>query len=296
MKPILRDTTDPTTYRQARALFERSQTGPSRAASVRLFFDIVGLFQSEVGPSWSSHGRLETDYFHHIHLAVAGSAEVIHNGKPLVLEAGWAYFLPGNTPVARYCREFYSMLFVKCRCEWIPGVDLLIDWTDRKPTRLGRWSPEDWMVPEQRSEALRSNVLVKWQGLLTLWFADAFPDLDYILQRQVSGHSRFAPVLERIERDLGADLRVEDLAKIHRTGLHAFSMAFERALGVNPKTYLNRRLNQEAIRWVINSDLPMKEIAATLRFSDECYFSRFFSKMNGLSPTHYRQSVVGKPP
>jgi YesN/AraC family two-component response regulator len=39
------------------------------------------------------------------------------------------------------------------------------------------------------------------------------------------------------------------------------------------------------------SDKKMKEIAETLRFNDEFYFSRFFKKMNGLSPSAYRVEV-----
>lgn len=293
MKSPPRDTTDPNTYRQVRAFFDRSQDSLApRATLLRLFFDIVGFFQSEVGPSWSSGGRQETDYFHHIHLAIAGSAEVIHNGTPLVLEPGWAYFLPGNTPVARHCAKYYSLFFLKCRCEWLPGVDLLIDWPDRRPARLGRWDPHDWKPPAAPSESLSANVLLKWQGLLTSWFADAYPNLDEILQKHLSGHSRFAVVLDCIEQQLGADLRVEDLAKAHGTSLHAFSMAFMRGLGISPKAFLNRRLNQEAIRLVLNPDIPIKEVAARLRFSDEFYFSRFFSKMNGRSPTQYRQTSI----
>ena len=77
---------------------------------------------------------------------------------------------------------------------------------------------------------------------------------------------------------------------VHERVIHAlFSTAFSRSTGISPKDYLTRRLNQEALRWVINSDLKMKEIADKLRFSDEYYFSRFFKKLNGCSPVAYRR-------
>ena len=68
----------------------------------------------------------------------------------------------------------------------------------------------------------------------------------------------------------------------------AFAAAFSRSTGASPNEYLQRRLNQEAVRWVMNSELKMKEIAEKLRFNDEYYFSRFFQKQNGSPPLRYR--------
>jgi AraC-like DNA-binding protein len=47
-------------------------------------------------------------------------------------------------------------------------------------------------------------------------------------------------------------------------------------------------LNQEALQLVISTDLKLKEIVERLRFTDEFYFSRFFQKLNGVSPSRYR--------
>jgi YesN/AraC family two-component response regulator len=66
-------------------------------------------------------------------------------------------------------------------------------------------------------------------------------------------------------------------------------MAFKRSIGLSPKDYLMRRLNQEALQHVINTNLHMKEIAEKLRFTDEYYFSRFFQKLNGTPPSRYRK-------
>src|SRR5438876_12094092 len=72
--------------------------------------------------------------------------------------------------------------------------------------------------------------------------------------------------------------------------LHAFSMAFARNTGMSPKAYLKRRLNQEAIQLLLNSDLKIKDVASQLRFFDEFHFSRFFRHANGLAPVQYRRA------
>ncbi|MCX6972432.1 MAG: helix-turn-helix domain-containing protein [Verrucomicrobia bacterium] len=67
-------------------------------------------------------------------------------------------------------------------------------------------------------------------------------------------------------------------------------MSFARDTGFSPKSYLNRRLNQEACHYMSGTDLPIKEVARKFRFADEYYFSRFFYKMNGMRPGKYRQT------
>jgi AraC-like DNA-binding protein len=70
-------------------------------------------------------------------------------------------------------------------------------------------------------------------------------------------------------------------------------MAFSRSMGMSPKAWLSRRLNQEAIKLLIQSDEPIKEVAFRLKFVDEYHFSRFFKRLNGMAPTAYRQRFFG---
>jgi AraC-like DNA-binding protein len=70
-------------------------------------------------------------------------------------------------------------------------------------------------------------------------------------------------------------------------------MAFARNTGMSPKAYVKRRLNQEALQLLLNSDLKIKDVASQLRFSDEFHFSRFFRIANGLAPLEYRRAFYG---
>ena len=117
-----------------------------------------------------------------------------------------------------------------------------------------------------------------------------------MISLHLASHSRFSQVFQFIEDHFGADLRLADLAGVHGTSPGAFAAAFTRGTGVSPKEYLTRRLNQEAIRWVMGSDLRIKEIAEKLRFSDEFYFSRFFQKQNGSPPLRYRSQFQSSQP
>jgi transcriptional regulator GlxA family with amidase domain len=61
---------------------------------------------------------------------------------------------------------------------------------------------------------------------------------------------------------------------------------------MSPKAYLKRRLNQEAMQLLVNSDLKIKEVARQMRFSDEFHFRRFFRAANGLAPLQYRRAFA----
>jgi len=102
--------------------------------------------------------------------------------------------------------------------------------------------------------------------------------------------ARYARVLEFSESRLDANLRVTDLAAAHDTSLQTFSTAFSRDLRLSPKEYSNRRLNQKACELIINTEKTVIEVARNLSFEEARYFCRFFSKMNGVPPSKYRQT------
>lgn len=172
-------------------------------------------------------------------------------------------------------------------------MDPLLDWPERQPIRLGRWEEADFRKLWKKDHNPDTQSLFLLQAQIYTWLAESLPSLEQIIFQHRKTHGRFEPVFDLIESRLGADLRVEDLAAAMRLPVHAFSMAFSRSVGFSPKSHLSRRLNQEGIRLLIQSDAPVKEVAARLKFADEFYFSRFFKKLNGVPPAAYRQKFFG---
>ncbi len=237
---------------------------------------------------------LKHDYLHHIDISLSGRRQVLLEKTVYQLEPGHVWYLPANTPVARRCGETCQVLYFKFVCDCMPGVDTLNDWPQREPRLIGRIDPDEWrrkwLGPEQ-AIGLADRIFLRSQ--LLLWLTQGIPELDDIIARHIATHAKFGQVFEFIENRLGADLRLSDLAKAYGRGTTVFAESFSRNIGMTPKEFLTRRLNQEALQWVINSDLNMKQIAEKLRFSDEFYFSRFFQRLNGCPPSHYRKNFHG---
>ena len=286
---LLVDTTREETNVLARPVFDDEKTVRRLELLGQFRVQLVGLYVApHIGPAWDSDGKSECDYLHHIEMVISGRRQVVYKEEVFDLLPGNVYFLPGNTPVERRWIEPCKVVFARARCECLPGIDPLLDWPHRAPTLVGPFKEEtwrDWLNSETTTSFSR---LLEIRGLIELWMGRVFPDLEAIIEKHLLAHAQFAGVLELVESNLGADLRIEALAKTHGVSRGAFTAAFIRSMGMSPKEHLKRRINQTAIELLINSDMRIKEIAEKLRFSDEFYFSRFFGKINGVSPAKYR--------
>lgn len=288
------DTTDPRAHAGMRTLVSTTSASRETALAEKFRIHLLGMYSADIGIEWSSNGKQQGDYLHHIDITLSGRRRVICGGRVHDLEPGQIWFLPGNTPVERRCGEPCGVLFFKFCCECLPGVDPLLDWPGREPRLAARCDLAEWRKWMTKEHPIGVADLLLLRARLLAWLVTAVPELDDVVTRHLASHSQFADVFDLIERGLGADLRLGVLAEHYGTTIEAFSMAFSRSTGMSPKEYLTRRLNQEALQLVINTDLKLKQVAERLRFTDEFYFSRFFKRLNGCSPKAYRQRLRSK--
>lgn len=71
----------------------------------------------------------------------------------------------------------------------------------------------------------------------------------------------------------------------------AFSKKLKSQFGKTPGKLIQERVILEAKKLLHLTRKSIKEIAAELHFDDEYYFSRYFKKELGMSPSHYREQV-----
>lgn len=71
----------------------------------------------------------------------------------------------------------------------------------------------------------------------------------------------------------------------------AFSRKIKRQLGKLPSVFIQERVILEAKKLLHLTYLSVKEIALRLHFDDEHYFSRYFKKYVGVSPSEFRATV-----
>ncbi len=71
--------------------------------------------------------------------------------------------------------------------------------------------------------------------------------------------------------------------------------ACKAALGLSPLAIIHDRLIAEAKRCLIYTTTAVGEIGFALGFTDAAYFTRFFTRMVGLTPTRFRAGAVVHP-
>lgn len=87
-------------------------------------------------------------------------------------------------------------------------------------------------------------------------------------------------------------LREHELAKEVGLGLSQFVRLFRSETGVTPKKYLELRKRDTCKRMLLNSAVPLKQIAIELGFTHPSDFSYWFKRNYTMSPKAFRQNFT----
>ncbi|MCB0565757.1 MAG: helix-turn-helix transcriptional regulator [Phaeodactylibacter sp.] len=93
-----------------------------------------------------------------------------------------------------------------------------------------------------------------------------------------------------VETHLGSqDFSIPDLCSemgLSRSQIHR---KLKKLTGVSTSAYIRSIRMQKAIELLLDSTLPISEIAFKVGFRDPSYFTRLFTKMYGVPPGEYRK-------
>lgn len=98
----------------------------------------------------------------------------------------------------------------------------------------------------------------------------------------------FKPLLEYIENSYGKPITLAKMAQVSGMSTSHFSLLFRDFFRQTPIDYLNSYRVERACLYLINSDLPITEIAYRCGFGDSAYFSKVFKKYKNVTPRNYR--------
>ena len=89
---------------------------------------------------------------------------------------------------------------------------------------------------------------------------------------------------------LGANVDYEKLAMEAGMSTRSFRRRFAMAMGISPHAYAISSRIAHARQMLGATELPIKNIAEQLGYSDVFFFSRQFTQFTGISPAAYRRS------
>ncbi len=94
-----------------------------------------------------------------------------------------------------------------------------------------------------------------------------------------------------MEKNLGEELRFEDLAKIAHMSPTSLRRAFGDAFGCSPMAYMQKLRVEKAMLLLADPAKSISDVAFSVGFNDSGYFARVFKQEIGESPKVFREKL-----
>ena len=95
--------------------------------------------------------------------------------------------------------------------------------------------------------------------------------------------------LKYIDENYTKAIDIKELAKQEHISYTYFRAIFKKKTGASPNQYIIMLRLRNASRLLKQTELSVKEVAETVGFSDQMYFSRIFKKRFGVTPKDFRK-------
>lgn len=203
-----------------------------------------------------------------------------------VRRQGYLYFTPPNLPVLYTSHPSLYYIALHFNFELYPGIDIF--------SGMKQWiieySPHE---VEELVSAFRIQDRIHSLSCLRefcLRFCNRHWPVkyEYDFQRQ----QKFMPVLSFVREKVTAATTVRELAAMMNLRPETFSREFTAIFRQSPKIFLQRELALKASYLLRQQNYYVKEVAEQLGFSSEFYFSKFFKRQIGISPSAYRDTMM----
>ena len=142
--------------------------------------------------------------------------------------------------------------------------------------------------PEARNEALMV-------GYLYLFIAELLQEAMDLAPHVTNSSSQYViNAIKYIQFNYFHDISIDDIAKAVGVSRSHLYRVFMSNVGQSPIDYLTTYRISEACYLLKNSQLSIAEIAVSVGFFDQFYFSRVFKKSKGVPPSKYLASLSAK--
>jgi YesN/AraC family two-component response regulator len=124
--------------------------------------------------------------------------------------------------------------------------------------------------------------------------------VDNKLMETVEQEGTYSPVVQDtiryVDVHLKEPLQLRDIADHLHVNASYLSVLFKEQMGMTFTEYLTRRRIQRAKELLTNTRMTIAEIAEAAGYQTDKYFVKVFRSVEGMSPGHYRKSMVDPDP
>lgn len=104
------------------------------------------------------------------------------------------------------------------------------------------------------------------------------------------GKRVYFSILDYIKENPDKNIKAQDIAHIFGYNEKYLSRLFKKITGMTLKQYIIQQKIEDSNTYLIETEMPVYEIAAALGFSDAHNFQKLYKKTTGMTPTEYRNT------
>lgn len=93
-----------------------------------------------------------------------------------------------------------------------------------------------------------------------------------------------------IRRHYASHLSLDEVARHVHLNASYLSRVFKEEMGMNFVSYVNNLRVETAKRLLLDSTVPLLEVAGMVGFEEQSYFTKVFKRVTGITPGRYRES------
>ena len=251
-----------------------------------------GLQSCTPGHSWGPGIR---DHFL-IHFVVSGKGRYICNGKTYNLKSG-DMFLIKPSQVVHYIADEndpWEYYWVGFNGTYAQKVVSNLPFKDNMPV----YSPKDYEACKEYLYQIYANSgntmshSTAMIGYMYLFLAKLIEESSLLSPApSVTQSSYVIEAIKYIQFNYSNDISVDDIASAVGISRSHLYRVFVSNLDQSPIDYLTEYRINEACNLIKNTNLSISQIAVSVGFFDQFYFSRVFKKIKNVPPSKYLRSI-----
>lgn len=231
--------------------------------------------------------------FSSIGLIMQGEGTICVNDRPIHPAAGQMYLLPANTNQSFFTsdknpyRKYFCHFEITCQqTDLFELLDIPLC-VDAKNVQQAQKIFQNMMCACDGGDIL--SALKAKQAVLNLlcYYLECCPP-DSISIIPESFDSPLSLAISYVEAHLNRQITVQEMAEVSGYHTSHFTKLFQERMGMSPGQFILQKRAEKAAWLLTSTELSVSAIADSLGFGSPFYFSNFFKRHTGMTPSLYR--------
>lgn len=245
--------------------------------------------------SWNKrHSEVDNNF--KLYVLTEGEACICDKNNEHVLQHHKIYFINGNKLESQYCSNRFSTYWL----HFLPKDLLVYRALLSLPTVIEIPDDNGHLSPLIDNASILLNTFdlplkertlkkLELQKLLLTTVIELLQSYTVNLSADIDKIDRINPAILYINEHFKETILLKDLAQLCYMSKTYFHKTFKNVLDITPTAYQTRLRMNAALELLNNKNIPVKEIASELGFTDTSHFCNSFKLYYGIPPKKYQK-------